>query len=157
VIGAKAVVLTAMALVAGAAATAVAVAVGQLVLVGQGLPAVDLAADPRIFRLALAAWLLSPLCALLAVALAFIVRSTGGAMAAVFAVMSLTAVIDQLPEQWRAALLPYAPISALTSATGVAQPGDLAYLAPAWAGAVLLSWCAALFAIACIAFPGRDV
>jgi hypothetical protein len=75
VVGAKAVVLSATALVAGAAATAVSVGVGQVVLVWQGLPAVNLAADPHVVRLIVAAWLLSPLCVLLAVARAFVVRA----------------------------------------------------------------------------------
>jgi hypothetical protein len=71
--------------------------------------------------------------------------------------MSLTVAIDQFPEQWRAVAMPFAPISALTSVTGLAQPGEVGYLGPGWAGLVLLGWAAILLGLAGSLVAHRDV
>jgi ABC-2 type transport system permease protein len=157
IVAAKALLLTALGTVAGPLAVLTSVSVSQLVVIGQGAQPLDLAADPRIMALLLAASLMAPFCAVLAVAFAFITRNTSAAVTALVGVMSLTALIDQLPPVWRAAMLPFAPVSALGSIAGLASPAEPGYLAPLWASAVLAAWAAGLLGAAWFTFARHDV
>lgn len=76
--------------------------------------------------------------------------------AAVLAIMSVPALVGALPEWWQENLLPYLPASALHSLSGAASPGDLEYLAPGLAAAVLITWVAVLLIAASFSFVRRD-
>lgn len=155
VLSAKAIVLTVTALLAGALATIAAVGAGQLVLLAQGLPAMSLE-DPRLLRLIFGGALMVPFYSLLAVSLAFITRNTGGAIAAVLAIMSVPALVGALPQWWQEILLPYVPASALHSLSGAASPDALEYLAPGSAATVLIAWAAVLLVAAYVSLARRD-
>jgi ABC-2 type transport system permease protein len=155
VLAAKATVLTATALLAGALASVAAFGAGQVVLLAQGLPTMSLE-DPRISRLVFGSALMVPLYSLFAVAFAFITRNTGAAVAAVLAIMSVPALVGALPEWWQVNLLPLLPASALHSLSGVASPDTLEYLRPGSAIAVLVGWAAVVLVAAYASFAGRD-
>ena len=155
VLAAKTIVLATVALLSGLLSATVAFGAGQLILLTQGVPAMD-AADPWLLRLAFGSALMVPFYSLLAVALALITRSTGWAVAAVLAIMSVPALVGALPEWWRELLLPYLPASALHSLSGSASPGSPEHLAPVPAIFVLLVWAAGLLLAAYVSFAKRD-
>ncbi|HSK90397.1 MAG TPA: hypothetical protein VK875_03700 [Euzebyales bacterium] len=154
-LAAKAIVLTATALAGGVAATLTAYGAGRLVLAAQGIPALAMT-DPRLLRLILGSALTAPTYALLAVALAFLLRSTGGAVATVLAIMSVPALVNALADRWRDALLPWLPASALHSLSGSATPSAAEYLPPAVAALVLVTWFAASLVAAHRSLVRRD-
>ena len=155
VLAAKATVLAAAALVLGALAAAVSFGVGQLVLLVQDAPAIGIG-DPRLVRLVLGSALMVPFYSLLTVAVAFVTRNAGGAVAAVLAIMSAPALVGALPERWQGLLLPFLPASALHGLSGTASPRVPEYLAPGPAAFVLLAWAAVLLLAAYVAFAKRD-
>ncbi len=155
VLAAKATVLALTALLAGALASVAAFGVGQVVLLAQGLPAMEVG-DPRMARLVFGSALMVPFYSLVAVAFAFLTRNTGAAVAAVLAVMSVPAVVGALPGWWRDLLQPLLPASALHSLSGSASPNSPEYLATGPAAFVLLAWVAVLLLAAYVAFARRD-
>ncbi len=154
-LAAKAAVLAVTALMAGALAAVAAFGVGEVVLLAQGLPAMD-PSDPRLVRLVFGSVLMAPFYSLLAIAFAFITRNTGAAVTAVLAVMSVPALVGALPEWWREFLQPLLPASALHSLSGSALPNAPEYLAPGSATVVLVGWVAVLLLAAYLAFARRD-
>nr|WP_246195564.1 ABC transporter permease subunit [Halopolyspora algeriensis] len=154
VLAAKGLVATMIALLAGLAATAAAVGAGQLVLLTQGLP--GLSPEPRLLRLAVGSMLMVPLYSLLTVALAFLTRNGGGAIAVVLTIMSVPTLVGALPPGWQWSLLPWLPASALHSLSGAASPQAPEHLAPGWAAVVLVAWAAALLLLAYVVFSRRD-
>lgn len=155
VLAAKTTVFAASALLAGTLAALTAFGVGQLVLLAQGVPAME-PGNPRLLRLVFGSALTVPFYSLLAVAFAFITRNTGGAVAAVVAVMSVPAVVGALPEWWQGLLLPFLPASALHSLSGAASPDALEYIAAGVAAAVLASWTVVSLVAAYVSFARRD-
>jgi ABC-2 type transport system permease protein len=154
-LAAKAVVLTGTALAGGGVATLVAYGVGRLVLLAQGVPALGMG-DPELLRLMMGSTLMAPFYALLAVAMAFVVRNTGGAVVLVLAVMSVPALVKALPGWWRDTLLPWLPASALHSLSGSTTVDAAEYLPAGLAALVLALWAAALLAAANAALSRRD-
>lgn len=152
-LAAKATVLTVTALVVGALATGAAFGVSAGIRAAQEAPAMTLA-DAQISRLVLGNLLMAPFYSLLAAALAFLIRNTGGAVAALLAVMSIPALVNALPSDWREILSPYVPASALHSLSGTASVTDRLAAGPA--AGVLLAWAAVLLACAYVAFSRRD-
>lgn len=155
VLAAKALVLTGTAFAGGALATLAAYGVGRFVLFAQGVPALSMG-DPRLVRLMVGSALMTPFYSLLAIALAFVLRSTGGAVAAVLAIMSVPALVGALPDWWREALLPWLPASALHSLSGSAAPSAAEHLPAGAAALVLVLWAAAFLAAANTALSRRD-
>lgn len=155
VLGAKATVLAATALLAGVVSAIVAFGMGQLVLVMQGVPAMG-PADPRLLRLVLGSAIMVPFYSLLAVAFAFITRSAGWAIAAVLAIMSVPALVGALPEWGQDLFLPALPSSALHSLSGSVSTSSPEYLAPSPTAFVLLIWAAALLIAAYTTLAARD-
>lgn len=155
VLAAKATVLALTALLAGSLSAVAAFGVGQIVLLAQGVPAMD-PGDPRLLRLVLGSALMVPFYSLLAVAFAFVTRNTGAAVAAVLAIMSVPALVGALPGSWRELLQPLLPASALHSLSGSVSPNSPEYLAAGPAAFVLLAWVAALILAAYLAFTRRD-
>lgn len=155
VLGAKATVLAATALLAGVLSAIVAFGVGQLILVMQGVPAMD-PADPRLLKLVFGSALMVPFYSLLAVAFGFITRSAGWAIAAVLAIMSVPALVGALPEWWQDLLLPGLPSSALHSLSGSVSTRSPEYLALGPATLVLLTWAAGLLIAAYVSLSARD-
>ncbi|MGF1471465.1 MAG: ABC transporter permease [Rubrobacteraceae bacterium] len=155
VLGAKAVVLATVALFSGILAAAAAFVAGQLILLAQGVPVMS-PTTPWLLRLGLGGALMVPFYSLLAVALAFITRSAGWAVAAVLAIMSVPALVGALPEWWRGVLLIGLPASSLHSLSGAVSPGSPEYLAPLPAAFVLLAWVAGLLVAAYVSFARRD-
>lgn len=151
---AKAVVLTVTALAVGAVATPVAFGVGRVVLIAQGVAGIA-PDDPQLLRLMAGSALMAPFYSLLAVALAFVVRNTGGAVAIVLAVMSVPTVVDALSGWWRT-LLPWLPASALHSVSGSTTPDAAEYLPPGAAGVVLAVWAGLFLAAAIVLVTRRD-
>jgi ABC-2 type transport system permease protein len=151
---AKATALTGTAL-AGAFATLAAYGVGRLVLFAQGVPALTMG-DPQLLQLLVGSTLMAPFYSLLAVALAFMVRNTGGAVALVLAIMSVGPLVNALPDWWRETLLPWMPASALHSLSGSAAPTTAGYLPAGVAALVLVVWAAVLLAAANTSLSRRD-
>ena len=155
VLAAKTVVLAIVALFSGILSATVAFGAGQLVLLAQDVPAMALTA-PWLLRLFLGTALMVPFYSVLAVAIAFITRSAGWAVATVLAIMSLPALVRALPEWWRELLLPGLPASALHSISGSISSSSPEYLTPAPAAFVLLAWAMGLLLAAYISFARRD-
>ena len=155
VLGAKATVLAATALVVGIVSAIVTFGVGQLVLVMQGVSTME-AADPRLLKLVFGSALMVPFYSLLAVAFAFVTRSSGWAIAAVLAIMSVPALVGALPELWRELLLPGLPASALHSLSGSVSTSSPEYLTPGPAAFVLFTWAAGLLIFAYVSLSARD-
>lgn len=155
VLAAKTVVLATTALFAGVLSAIVAFGVGQLVLSAQGVPAMD-PSNRRLMRLVFGSALMLPFYSLLAVALAFVTRSAGWAVAAVLAIMSVPALVGALPGWWRELLLPSLPASALHSLSGSNAPNAAEHLAPGPAVLVLLLWTAGFLLVAYSSFAKRD-
>lgn len=155
VLTAKATVLALTALLAGALASVAAFGVGQVVLLAQGLPAMEVR-DPRLLRLVFGSALMVPFYSLVAVAFAFLTRNTGAAVAAVLAIMSVPALVGALPGWWRELLQALLPASALHSLSGSVSPNSPEYLATGPAAFVLVAWAAALLLAAYLAFARRD-
>jgi ABC-2 type transport system permease protein len=157
VVGAKAIVWSVTAIVAGMFAALTAFAAGQATLLVQGAQGISLFGDPRVLRLMYAAMLWAPVCTLFAVAFAFIFRRAGSAIAALLLVMSLELPINQLPIWGRAAVLPLAPPQALYNLSGLAVPSDVAYASPGSAAFVLVLWTGVLYGLAYKLLKRRDM
>lgn len=154
-LAAKATALTGTALAGGAFATLAAHGVGRLVLFAQGVPALPMG-DPQLLQLIVGSVLMAPFYSLLAVALAFLVRNTGGAVALVLAIMSVGPLVNALPDRWRETLLPWLPASALHSLSGSAAPTTAESLPAGAAALVLVVWAVVFLAAAHTSLSRRD-
>jgi ABC-2 type transport system permease protein len=148
---AKLVVVTATALAAGAIAVAASLLAGALIVPRRGFAHLDLTD----WRPAVGSVLYLALIALLASAIAVIVRDTGGAVAAVLAVLytaPLLALMAASP-RWQHRLHRFSPMDA-GLAVQAAKPPDIG----PWAGlGVLALYAAAAVLVALLVFERRDV
>jgi ABC-type transport system involved in multi-copper enzyme maturation permease subunit len=169
VLAAKALVVGAVAFVAGLAGTAVAVPVGQRVLRDHGVYLPPLTALTQV-RVIVGTAAVIAVCAVLAVAIGTVVRRGAAAVAAVIALIVapyvLAVPIPVLPldvADWLMRLTPAAAFAVEATVTQYPQVDEVyapAYgyfpLAP-WAGfAVLCAWALAALAVAYVAFNRRD-
>lgn len=152
---AKLIVTVGLGVIAGLLAAVVALLSAQLVMIAQGLPALNLL-DPELLRMSFGSLLMVPFYAILAAAAAFVLRSTGGAVVVTLAVMFIPAVVNMLPPAGQELLLPLLPSSALASISGLAEVGDPAYLVPILAVVSLLVWWVVFIGFGFVRFARRD-
>ncbi len=113
--------------------------------------------SPHALRAVVGVALYLTVVAVLAVALGFIVRSTAGGIAALFALLLvLPGLGNLLPTSWQTNVLPYLPSNA-GSALYTLHPDNPGTLAP-WTGfAVMCLWAAVTLVTAAIVLKRRDV
>ncbi|NWN87882.1 MAG: hypothetical protein HLX51_04970 [Micrococcaceae bacterium] len=155
VFSAKLLVLAGAAVLAGLVSVLLAILVAQLVLAVSGLPVLNLM-DGELLRMALGSLLIVPFYSVLVAALAFIVRTTGGAVTATLAVMFAPAVVSMLPNAAQQFLLPMFPNAAILSISGSTDPGQAVHLVPLLAVVVLACWLVVVLGAALTLFSRRD-
>ncbi|MDN5817913.1 MAG: ABC transporter permease [Yaniella sp.] len=152
---AKLIVTAGLGMIAGLLAAVVTLLSAQLVLIAQGIPALNFL-DPELLRMSFGSLLMVPFYAILAAAAAFVLRSTGGAVVVTLAVMFMPAVINMLPSAGQELLFPLLPSSALASISGLAEVGDPAHLVPLLAAVSLLVWWVVFIGFGFARFARRD-
>lgn len=156
VLAAKLLIIAFVTLVVGTVATVAMFLVSQAIFASYGLETASLE-EPDAFRAIAGVSAMSPLFPLVGVALAFLLRSTAGAITAVLGVVFLPDVLGQLlPAWWQEYVLPYLPAAASDAVTiGHLQPSPYA-LDPGPAIAVVVAWLVAFVVVAYLGLVRRD-
>jgi ABC-2 type transport system permease protein len=155
VFAAKVAVLTGLAALVSALATALALGAGQLALLAHGVSLPGLATTQAL-RLVLVTALMIPLHVAFAAALAFCFRSAGVALTGVFVIMCLPSLARLLPDGLGSSAQWLLPAPSLHTLAGASLPGDLDYTAPWAAAVVLVGWVVLLLGVALRTFRRRD-
>jgi hypothetical protein len=131
----------------------IAVAVGQAILSGGGIPHVGLG-DPGVTRAVIGAGLYLTVAGLLGLGLGAIIRNTAGGIAAFAAIMFvLPPLMNVLPSSWNDAASPYLPLSAGQAVMSISGTD---HLAP-WTGfGLFVGYAAATLVIAAALLRRRD-
>ncbi|WP_433276236.1 hypothetical protein ACQPZA_33815 [Pseudonocardia xinjiangensis] len=152
VVAAKALVVGLVALGASAAAAVLCTLTGQLVLLGAGLQAAPF--DAPLARLAAGSALAPVFYALVALAAALVLRSTGGGVVVALAVLLLPVLTGWVPGL--DVVAPLLPAAAVHGLAGVSVPGTAEYLAPVTAAVSLVGWIMLLGGVSLWRVRSRD-
>ncbi|MGH3614092.1 MAG: hypothetical protein ACRDRK_16170 [Pseudonocardia sp.] len=149
VVLAKLAVTGAVAAVVGAVAATLCTFVGQLMVVSAA------PLEAALVRLAAGSVLTAVFYALVAVAAALVVRSTGGGVVTALALLALPTVLHWIPGLDAAA--PLLPSAALHGISGASEPGQAEFLSAATAIGSLIAWTVLIGAVAVWRVASRDV
>lgn len=154
-LGAKAAVFAAVALVVGQIVGFAAFFVGQPVLDARDAPSVSLG-DPGVLRAVFGCGLYLAAIGLLGIALGTLLRATAGALAVLVSVTLLVpTLVTALPTSWETNVQKWWPTNAGSQIMAVHRDPDM--FGP-WAGyGMLCAWVALILAIAFAVFRTRDV
>lgn len=157
VFAAKLVAIALTTFVVGSIALLAMFAIGRVIFGAYGIDTPS-AGDPDVLRVLLGASLSAPAMPLMAGALAFLMRSTAGAITTILGLIFAPSIFGPLlPEWWQKNVLRYLPGPAGDSLVIVDDdPNSFAYMDP-WLGATVLVGWVALFCLAAYAsFIKRD-
>lgn len=142
--------------IAAAVAIVGMMAAGQLIASAYDLPTVS-AGDRDLWRVVLAMTVLGPLFPVIAVAIAFLARSTAAALSSVLALIFVPTMFGQLlPTWWQENVLSLLPGPASDSIAIGHLDDSAMYSHPAAAGIVVVVWAAALIGLAQLRLARRD-
>jgi ABC-2 type transport system permease protein len=156
VLGAKAIVVSAVMLVAGLALTTAMFVATQAIFASYGMQSASLL-DGDALRVVLANGVLSPLFPVIALALGFLLRSTAGALIGVFGVILGPPFLGGLLPAWFSDHMAQYMPGAASDAIAVGHlDGAVTGLSPAVAAIVVVAWMAAFLGAAWVVFERRD-
>ncbi len=156
VIAAKALVVSAVTLVAALVANVAMILAAHTILSGYGIATTGLA-DPDALRAVLGSSALAPLFPVIGLALGIALRSTAAAIVAVLAVIFGPPFLGGvLPESWQGDALEYIPMAAADAIAIGHLPDTAAGLSPALGALVVAGWLALFLGGAWALFERRD-
>lgn len=156
VLAAKALVLAGITLVAAVVLNIGMFLVAQAIFASYGIQSASLANSDAL-RTVLANSVLSPLLPLIALALGMLLRSTAGAIVAIFGLIFAPPFLGEvLPRWFQEDVLRYMPTDAADAISLGHLPGAADGLSPGIASLVVIAWLAAFLAAAWVAFERRD-
>jgi hypothetical protein len=153
VVAAKALIVGLVAVGVAAVAAVLCTLAGQLVLLGAGLQAATF--DGPLARLAAGSALAPVFYALVGLAAALVLRSTGGGVVVALAVLLFPVITGWVPGL--DVLAPLLPAAAVHGLAGVSVPGTAEYLAPVTAAVSLIGWIMLMGGISLWRVRSRDV
>jgi ABC-2 type transport system permease protein len=156
VLAAKALVVTAVVLVAALVCNVAMFLLARAILGSYGLETTGLG-DPDALRAVLGSAALAPLFPVVGLALGIVLRSTAATIIAVLAVIFGPPFIGGvLPQSWQGDTLDYLPMSAADAISSGHLPNASAGLSPALAALVVAGWLALFLGGAWAVFERRD-